>query len=81
MLIANTTDQKFLEAILSELKKTNELLGTLCSMRKDAEDKPRVTAESLFPTHKKTENKSKRTTSKKGGVSSGNSNKRTIQNS
>lgn len=37
MLIANTTDQKFLEAILTELKKTNELLESLCSMRKDTE--------------------------------------------
>lgn len=36
MLIANTTDQKFLEAILAELRKTNELLESLCSIAKGA---------------------------------------------
>ncbi len=48
MLIANTIDQKFLEAILAEQQKTNELLSELlCLMRKDTV-KPIVTAESLF---------------------------------
>lgn len=38
MLIANTTSEKFLEAILAEQQKTNELLGQLlCSMRKNEE--------------------------------------------
>lgn len=39
MLIANTPDQKFLEAILAESKKTNELLDQLLySMRKGTEE-------------------------------------------
>ena len=41
MLIANTIDQKFLQAILAEQQKTNELLGQLlCLMRKDKEERP-----------------------------------------
>ena len=58
MLIANTTDQKFLEAILAEQQKTNELLSeVLCLMRKDTEKKPIVTAESLFGKQKATKPK------------------------
>lgn len=57
MLIANTTDQKFLEAILAEQQKTNELLSELlCLMRKDTV-KPIVTAESLFGKPKTTKPK------------------------
>ena len=48
MLIANTTDQKFLEAILAELKKTNGLLESLCPIAKDAGSK-----ETKAPTTKK----------------------------
>lgn len=43
MLIANTTDQKFLQAILAEQQKTNELLGQLLhSMRKGEEVKLKI---------------------------------------
>ena len=51
MLIANTTDQKFLEAILAEQQKTNDFLSQLLEvlrpMRKDTEPKT-ISAKELF---------------------------------
>lgn len=66
-LIANTTSEKFLQAILAEQQKTNELLSELlCLMRKDTV-KPIVTAESLF-------GKPKATNPKPGKPKRGNTN-------
>jgi len=71
---ANSVDQKYFLAILTELRRTNELLEQFSkSLRQIAND-----VEIKAKTVKSKTTKSK-TPTKKGGTKLGNSNKRTVQ--
>jgi hypothetical protein len=65
-----TKNDKLLYNVCELLKENNDLLR---SMRKDAEEKPRVKAEDLFKPEKKTKK-----TTQKGGRKDVGSNKRTV---